>query len=410
MLVQGGVLGWIPRAWLHRPCPLIQAPDNPLGMTRPLSQDGKYLACVAVLHKPGTTPFDVTLAPAVISIIKVLDGWARVRRAWRNRFLAVSPRSRLGVVDRASLHPPAIALETIWPVGGAGVGQQHVALPRSPVRLRRLIGRIAFYCLAFGFVQIFALPFYWEIITALKPLSELYLMPPRWLPSRLYLQSFITIFTERQLGLFMLNSLTVASMTTVIAIGVGSLAAYAIARLPIRGRTGILIAMLSASMFPGTALIGPLFVVISDLRLVNTFEALVWTYISFALPFAVWLLANFFAQIPVELEEAAEVDGATPLEALLRISLPLALPGLASAAILVFIGSWNEFFFALTFSRTDAVRTVPVVIAAFTGVHDEVPWGEMSAAADIVVFPIIAATIVLQKRIIRGLTAGALRE
>jgi multiple sugar transport system permease protein len=275
--------------------------------------------------------------------------------------------------------------------------------------VRRVVGRAAFYLGAFAVVAIFVFPYYWQVMTAFKPPRELYAMPATWLPSALYLDSFVKVFTLRPFLQFMLNSLAVASLTTVLAIAVGSLAAYALARLPVRGRTLLLGGILSASMFPGTSIIGPLFLVISNLGLVNTYPGLIWPYTSFALPFTVWVLTNFYAQIPLELEEAAEVDGCSPLQAFYRVIVPLAAPGLATTAILVFIAAWNEFLFALTFTRTAATRTVPVGIASFTGINDEVPWGEVSAAAVTVTLPLIVLAILFQRRIVQGLTAGAIK-
>jgi multiple sugar transport system permease protein len=276
-------------------------------------------------------------------------------------------------------------------------------------RVRRILSRASFYALALGIVVLFVFPYFWQFLTALKPPRELYAMPATWWPSELYLASFVRVFTERPFLIFIRNSLLIAGATTLLAIVVGALAAYALARLPIRGRMLILGGILAATMFPGTSIIGPLFMVISGLGLVNTFPGLIWPYTSFALPFTVWVLTNFFGQIPLELEEAAEVDGCSPMQAFLRIILPLAAPGLATAAILVFIAAWNEFLFAVTFTRTNDLRTVPVGIASFTGIRDEVPWGEVSAAAVIVTLPLIILTIIFQKRIVQGLTAGAVK-
>jgi multiple sugar transport system permease protein len=275
--------------------------------------------------------------------------------------------------------------------------------------VRRALRRFAFYAGALAIVAVFVFPYYWQLMTAFKPPKELYAMPATWFPSELYVGSFVKIFTLRPFPRFMLNSLIIASLTTALALFVGSLAAYALARLPIRGRIPILAGVLSASLFPGTSIVGPLFMVISGLGLVNTYPGLIWPYTSFALPFTVWVLTNFYSQIPIELEEAAEVDGCSPLQAFYRVIVPLAAPGLATTAILVFISAWNEFLFALTFTRTEAVRTVPVAIAGFTGINDEVPWGEVSAAAVTVTLPLIILAILFQRRIVQGLTAGAVK-
>jgi multiple sugar transport system permease protein len=290
--------------------------------------------------------------------------------------------------------------------------ERTVARPRAVGRTRvstRALGRVVFYVGALAIVALFVFPYYWQFMTAMKPPRDLYAMPARWFPSDLYVDSFVKVFTLRPFGRFMLNSAIVATLTTVVAVFVGSLAAYALARLPIKGRMLILGGVLSASMFPGTSIIGPLFLVISNAGLVNTYTGLIWPYTSFALPFTVWVLTNFYSQIPVELEEAAEVDGCSPLQAFYRVIVPLAAPGLATTAILVFISAWNEFLFAVTFTRTVDTRTVPVGIASFTGINDEVPWGEVSAAAVTVTLPLILLAIIFQRRIVQGLTAGAIK-
>jgi trehalose/maltose transport system permease protein len=291
-------------------------------------------------------------------------------------------------------------------------GERALTTPRAERRSvapGRVFWRVAFYVGALAIVALFVFPYYWQFITAMKPPRDLYAMPAKWFPSELYLGSFVKVFTLRPFGRYMLNSLIVATSTTVLSIFVGSLAAYALARLPIKGRIYILGGVLSASMFPGTSIIGPLFLVISNVGLVNTFPGLVWPYTSFSLPFTVWVLTNFYSQIPLELEEAAEVDGCSPLQAFYRVIVPLAAPGLATTAILVFISAWNEFLFALTFTRTVDVRTVPVAIAGFTGINDEIPWGEVSAAAVTVTLPLIVLAIIFQRRIVQGLTAGAIK-
>jgi multiple sugar transport system permease protein len=282
-----------------------------------------------------------------------------------------------------------------------------VSRPRVPFRQSAL--RIGFYALATITVVIMVFPYYWQFITALKEPGELYLIPPSWFPKGLYLGSFVAIFTQYGFITYMLNSVVVAGTTTFVAIGVGSLAAYALARLPIKGRMWILGGILSASLLPGTAIVGPIFLLISSVGLVNTYPGLVWPYTSFSLPFSVWVLSNFYSQIPVELEEAAAVDGCSPLQAFLKVIFPLSAPGLATTAILVFIGAWNEFLFALVLTRTAAVRTVPLGIASFAGIHDELPWGAVSAASVFVTLPLIILAIIFQKHIVQGLTAGAVK-
>jgi multiple sugar transport system permease protein len=161
-------------------------------------------------------------------------------------------------------------------------------------------------------------------------------------------------------------------------------------------------------MFPPIATVSPLYLIIRGLGLRDTWWALILTYTTFSLPLSVWVLTNFFREVPDEIYRAARVDGCTLFQAFIRVMLPLAAPGIATAAILVFIFSWNEFLFALTFTATPASRTIPVAIALFPGLH-EVPWGDIAAASIVVTIPLIVLVFVFQRRIIEGLTAGAVK-
>jgi len=170
----------------------------------------------------------------------------------------------------------------------------------------------------------------------------------------------------------------------------------------------ILVLVVTMVTFPGIALVASLFIFLRDLQLTDTYWALIIPYCAFSLPFAIWVLTNFFRDIPGELAEQAEVDGCTPVQSLTRVILPLSAPALVTAGLLIFIGAWNEFLFAFTFMSQTTMRTVPVAIYYFNGEH-EIPWGEISAASEIVTLPIIALVLIFQRRIIQGLTAGALK-
>jgi ABC-type glycerol-3-phosphate transport system permease component len=160
--------------------------------------------------------------------------------------------------------------------------------------------------------------------------------------------------------------------------------------------------------FPGIALVASLFIFLRSLSLIDTYWALVIPYVAFSLPFAIWVLTNFFRDIPAELSEQAEVDGCTPFQSLYRIILPLAAPGLVTAGLLIFIGAWNEFLFAYIFTSTSNAMTIPVAIYGFGGIH-EIPWGEIAAGSEMVTLPIIALVLIFQRRIVQGLTAGSLK-
>ena len=257
------------------------------------------------------------------------------------------------------------------------------------------------------FVAFFLFPYLWTVDTAIKPPDQVYAIPSVWLPSSIYLGSFRFVF-DKQFGVNLMNSAIVSTSTTLFVLMLGCLGAYALARIQFWGRAIVLAAVLSVSMFPEVSVISALFMWLRQWGMLNTFQALIIPYASFALPFTLWALTNFFRQVPWELEEAALIDGCTQLSALWRIILPLAAPGLVTCGILVFISAWNEFLFAYTFVSTDAARTVPVRIFMFQG-EFESPWGQISAASVLVTLPLIVMVLVFQRRIIQGLTAGALK-
>lgn len=257
-------------------------------------------------------------------------------------------------------------------------------------------------------VALFVLgPVVWQLITSVKPEADLIRLPPL-LPEVPTADHYRTVISHSSLGRELVNSAMVAGATTTLAISVGGLCAFALARLPI-GRKGFILGlMLSISMFPPIAVISPLYLLVRALGLRDTLAALILTHTTYALPLAIWILTSFFRQIPVELYWAARVDGCTPLRALVSVIAPPALPGLAVAALLVFIFSWNEFMFALTLTATETSRTAPVAIALFPGLH-EVPWGDMAAASMVVTAPVVLLALLFQRHIVAGLTAGSVK-
>ena len=258
-----------------------------------------------------------------------------------------------------------------------------------------------------AFVVFFVFPYVWTLETAIKSPDEVYAIPSVLIPSSIYLGNFRFVF-EKQFGINLLNSFIVATTTTLFVLILGSIGAYALARIQFWGRGIVLLAVLSVSMFPEVSVVTALFMWLRDWGMLNTFQALILPYASFAMPFTLWALTNFFREVPWELEEAALIDGCGYLGALWRVVLPLAAPGLVTCGILVFISAWNEFLFAYTFVTTDAVRTVPVRIFMFQG-EFESPWGQISAASALVTLPLIAMVLIFQRRIIQGLTAGAIK-
>lgn len=257
-------------------------------------------------------------------------------------------------------------------------------------------------------VVAFALgPVLWQAITSLKPDADLVRLPPL-LPDSPTLAHYQRVLGRSALGRELLNSAVVAASATALAIGLGGLCAFALARLPLAGKPWVLGLILAMSMFPPIAVISPLYLLMRALGLRDTLAALVLTHATYALPLAIWILTSFFRQLPRELYWAARVDGCTPLRALRSVILPAALPGVTVAALLVFIYSWNEFMFALTLTATEASRTAPVAIALFPGLH-EVPWGDMAAATLLVTAPVLLLALLFQRHIVSGLTAGSVK-
>jgi multiple sugar transport system permease protein len=251
-------------------------------------------------------------------------------------------------------------------------------------------------------------PFYWLINISLKTGGDLggsSLFPPH--PT---LDNYQEIFKNPDFTKALRNSAAVALLTTFFSIMVGAFCAYALARLRIAGKSIMLAIVLTISTFPQIAIAAPLFKLWSDIGLFNTWTGLIIPYLTFALPLTIYILVSFFKEIPRDLEEAALVDGATHFQAFRKVVVPLAAPGLATAAILTFIGAWNEFLLAVTLTSSSKARTVPAAIAFFTGATEhEVPFGSISAASVTISIPLIIMVLLFQKRIVAGLTAGAVK-
>lgn len=250
-------------------------------------------------------------------------------------------------------------------------------------------------------------PFLWQFISSIKPTHEIIQLPPL-LPSRVTIEHYAAIFTGHPFLRIIGNSFIVSACTTLLATAIGSLAAFALAKLKVRGKGMMLAVVLSVSMFPPIATVSPLFLVINALGLRDTLAALIITYTTFSLPLAIWVLTHFFRSLPDEIYIASRIDGCTPFGSFYKIILPLSAPGLVTAAILVFVFCWNEFLYALSFTATPASRTIPVGIALFPGLH-EVPWGEIAAATMVVTIPLLVLALLFHRRIVEGLTAGAVK-
>lgn len=250
-------------------------------------------------------------------------------------------------------------------------------------------------------------PILWQGITSLKPDHALTSLPPLLPPVPVWTH-YRALFGAPSFMRALLNSLGIAGSATLLALALAAPAAFSLAKLPIPWKGTILIFVLSISLFPPVSTVGPLYLLIGSWGLRDTWSALVMTYAAFSLPLALWILTSSFEEIPDELYKAARIDGCTPFQAFLRILFPLAAPGFFTAALLTFIFCWNEFLFALTFTTTEASRTVPVEIALFPGLH-EIPYGEIAAASLTVTLPVVALALLFQRRIVAGLTAGAIK-
>ena len=250
-----------------------------------------------------------------------------------------------------------------------------------------------------------AFPLYWALVSSLSPEARLY-QSPSLIPDAVTATHYHDLFTVRDFWTPIRNSLIVAGATTILCVTLGSISAYALARLRFRGRRLVLSGMLAVSMFPQIAIVPPLYLLLRALGLVDTFPGLVLPYLTFAMPLTVWLLVGYFRQLPPDLEEAAMVDGASRLRVLWEIVLPLAVPGLATAAVITFIYCWNEFLFALSFTTGPDRQTVPVAVALFRG-QFQVPWGQILAATIVSTLPVVILVAAFQRKIVSGLTAGS---
>lgn len=254
----------------------------------------------------------------------------------------------------------------------------------------------------------YAVPFFWQLLTSFKPEAELLRVPPL-LPTRLTFEHYRVVFEQSLMPQALWNSFGVAALTTLVALVLGLPAAYALARLPVPGRQALLLAIVASTALPQIATISPLYLMLRGLGLRDTWTALVLTHSSFALPLTVWLLSGFIREIPWALEESAAIDGAGRVRTFRWVLLPLLAPGVASAGLLAFLSSWNEFLFAYTFTATEASRTTPVALALFPGVF-EVPWGDIAAASMLASLPPLLIVVGLQRALVRGLLAGAVKD
>jgi multiple sugar transport system permease protein len=251
-------------------------------------------------------------------------------------------------------------------------------------------------------------PMYWLVSTAFKTSNGVSSATPQWWPNPITWTNFVDVFTQFTYGRYIVNSLVVAIVSTALVLFFGTLAGYAFAKMPIRGKMPLLVILLIISVFPGIAVIAPLYTMMRALDWLNSYQALIVPYTALNLPFAIWILRNYFLGVPNEIEESARIDGAGPTRTLFTVVLPMALPGLFTAGIFAFTACWTEFLMALSFNSQNNYRTIPVGTALFATTHTT-PYGLIFAGATVAIVPIAILVFVFRKAVVSGLTSGAVK-
>ena len=267
---------------------------------------------------------------------------------------------------------------------------------------------VLFYLLVAFIVVTSVFPFYYAILTSFKSGTALFQI--NYWPTDFSLNNYFNVLNTGSFPRNLLNSVFISAVTVLLALFIAITASFALSRVRFRGRGLLLMTILGISMFPQMAVLAGLFELIRFLGIYNTPWALIFSYTIFTLPFTVWVLTTFMRDLPVEIEEAAIVDGATPWVIITRVFMPLMWPALVTTGLLAFIGAWNEFLFALTFTANNDTRTVPVAIALLSGsTQYEIPWGNIMAASVIVTVPLVILVLIFQRKIVSGLTAGGVK-
>jgi trehalose/maltose transport system permease protein len=278
----------------------------------------------------------------------------------------------------------------------------------------RRFGHVAFqvvFWLVVAIILFYVLfPFYWAVKTSVTPAGDLARTALHWFPDHPTLSNYVEVFRIQPFGRNLVNSLVVAVGTVLVSLVLSAPAAYALGKFRFRGKLPLMYVILAVSVFPQIAVLPGLYALVRWLHLYNTWLALILSYLIFTLPFTVWTLTTFVREIPSEVEEAALIDGASPMTTIVRVLLPMMTPALVTTGLLAFINAWNEFLFALTFTSDNSARTVPVAIGTFTGASQhESPFTLIMAASVVVTVPLIALVLIFQRRIVEGLTAGAVK-
>jgi multiple sugar transport system permease protein len=280
--------------------------------------------------------------------------------------------------------------------------------PAPSVAARRRRHVLVIWLLAIPIVLLSLGPFLWLLKTSLVPESRIFIRPLEYLPSTLTLENFVLLFERMNFLGYFVNSFIVAIGSTVLGLIISMSSSYAFARFRFRGRRFLMTLFLVIPMFPTVLILIPIYDIMRVTGLLNTYASLVVAYSSFTIPFAVWMMTGYFAALPVEMEEAARVDGCSRFGAFVRVLLPTAVPGISATALYIFIVSWNEYTFAAMLAQDEAVRTLPVALQFFI-TEFTVNWGLLAAGGVVVSLPVILLFIVLQRQLIAGLTAGAVK-
>ncbi len=274
-------------------------------------------------------------------------------------------------------------------------------------RRQRLLGRAGMLLFQLFLAIIVLLPFFWMVSISLKPPGEPFAIPARLWPDEPTLANYVTAF-QPEFQRYFLNSVIVSGATVLITVTLALLAAYAFTRYQLRIISAFMLLVIIAQMFPASAIIIPIYKLARAADLLNTYVALIAAYVSVTLPVAIWMLRGFLARMPVTLEEAAAIDGARPLRAFFDIVVPLARPGIAATAVFVLIVTWQEFLFALSFTSTREMRTLPVGVNDWIGQYG-IRYGELMASSVLISVPVVIAFFLLQRQFVSGLTAGAVK-
>lgn len=277
---------------------------------------------------------------------------------------------------------------------------------RSTFNWQKLILPIA----AIAVVIFFLVPILWQVLTSVKLNRDIAAVPTVYIPRQITLEHYLSLFTRRPFGLYILNSAFVSFTTTLLCLALGTPAAYALARVRLMGKRIIIASILIVTLFPAVLLFLGLLEIVQSLNLANNFLALIIPYTAINLPLTILVMRSFFEQLPKDLEDSARVDGYNTYQMLLQILLPMTVPALVTTGILTFISAWNEFIFALTFISRESMKTIPVATAQLSGASVfEIPYGPIAAATILGTLPLVLLVLFFQRKIVQGLTAGAVK-